>query len=171
MAGQYLDNHFDLINGLNKYKQARQVFRAVAATTIEPGYPVRMVYTTLGAIAAVTPANSTNHGDIEGIYVGDGGTGAVTTTTGLSGRATAAGDIIEVVSRGFCNVRGRMTATNANTLSTTNVGQILGAATVDYTFNIVAMTAGQTPKVVLSTAGAVTDGTTAEIVGVYVEIQ
>jgi hypothetical protein len=169
MPGRFLDNGLSLVTGTKSYNQKRKVVRVRAGGTIEPGYPVRFAYTTAGTIADVIACDSTNAVQMCGVYFGTGGSGTKTTTSGLTGRATAAGDVIEVLKRGFTNVRGRMTTTNANTLSTTNVGKIMGCQTVDYTFNLTAGTAGCPGNVRLSTAGAVTDGTTAEIVGVFVD--
>lgn len=167
MSGQFLDSTMTLTTGSVVRNQKKDVVSAVAGAAITVGVPVRLSYSTLGR--SVIAANSTDSGQIFGFYEGVGGTGAATSTTGLTGFAAVTGDAVEIVTRGYVAARGRMTATNANTLSTTNVGVALGCATVDYTFNIVtAPVAAGTPRFMLATAGTVTDGTTAEIIGMYI---
>lgn len=170
MSGANLLQGYDLVNGNKVVQPYRRTVAARAGAAITVAVPVRVdTSTPLGV--GVIACNSTYDHAILGFYEGIGGSGASTTLAAYHGQGYAAvtGDQVEVLVEGPTKTLGRMTATNANTLAATQIGVALGCASVDYQFNIVsALAAGIKAQVLLHSAGAITDGTTAEAIAVYV---
>lgn len=85
---------------LKSAPEAFALFEADAAIT--PGKVVGLdTGNTLGKLVVTCPIGAPNRA--LGIYTGQGGTGAATSTAGLTGRAAVDGDIIWVQTAGVCN--------------------------------------------------------------------
>ena len=170
MSGSNLVQGMDLTTGKKVIQPHRRTVAARAAEALTVGIPVRVDTTTPLGVGVIA-CNSTYDHAILGFYEGTGGSRASTTVAAYfsQGFAALTNDQVEVLAEGPTKGYGRMTATNANTLAATQIGVALGCATVDYTFNIVsALAAGIRAQVLLHSAGAVTDGTTAEAVSLYI---
>ena len=92
-----------------------------------------------------------------GVYAGVGGTGADTTTSGLTGKAATTDDAIEIVMEGPCKVRSRPMNTNGSTPGAGPVaaGDPMATSFADGTFTgITALLPGYVAKIVAVDANA-----------------
>ena len=89
---------------------------------------------TAGKLVVVCPAGATADHRAIGIYQGEGGSGAQTTTTGLSGRAAVDGDFVWIRVSGIATALVDGTTTDANdgdvlSPSLTTAGELVSLST------------------------------------------
>lgn len=172
MSGSTLCQGMNLTTGkkvLEPHKRTTQL-RSVGVMTV--GWPVRIDPATTTPYGGVAIGCTTTYDHaIIGIYAGVGGTGADTTTSGLTGKAATTDDAIEVVLEGPIKVRSRPANTNGTTpgVGPVAAGDPLGYFFADGTFSgVTALVAGSVAKLVAVDANASTVTTTDTIINALI---